>query len=1057
VPSLVSDSMTQTAPSWPSGDGEMAERVRAHDWSATPLGPVAGWSERLRLTVEQVFGSPLVSTLTCGPQHLLLYNDAAARLFGDHHPGALGRPLPDAFPEGWATVAPYYARALAGETVRVRGQPLDTRGEGVAADVFDALLAPVRESDGSVAYVHMTGAEVANRARTEAALRESETRHRLLIESWAQAVWETDARGVVVADSPSWRVYTGQTLQEWLGYGWVDAIHPDDRAYAGQQWREAIAARRLVDAEFRLRSPDGGWRWTNVRAAPVLDADGKIEKWAGLNIDIDARKRAEAALRTSEERYRSLFASMDEAYAVVTVLKDGAGRWVDFRFLEANRAFMAHTSMPYPVGRTATELLGSPNPRWTELYGRALDTGEPIRIEETEPTLGRTFDLNIFALDRARNQVAVLFTDITARKRAELELSEREERQAFLLTLSDALRSLADPVAIQDVATRFVGEHLKVSRAVYAEFVVEAGQEIVVIEREHRAPDATSFVGRHPAGQFGPDVHDLRAGRTIAVPDTEAEHSTEAIKETWRALGVRARLGIPLVKQGRLVAGLGVHSTNPRPWSDNDVQIVLETAERTWAAVERARAEASRRESDERFHQFARASSTGLWIRDADTLAMEFVSPAVGTIYGVESDALLGDVNRWAAMIVPEEREAAIGHLEAARAGDTTVHEFRIQRPSDGAFRWIRNTDFPLRDDGRVQRVGGIVEDVTETRQLTEHQGVLLAELQHRVRNIMGMIRSMGNRTEPGASSVADYRALLEGRLLALARVQALLTRKANAGGSLRSIIESEVAAQAHHGGQFDLTGPDIDLSPKAVEVLSLAFHELATNALKYGALSVPEGHLSVRWALVETRSGSWLSLDWVEAGAPPREPSRRRGFGSELIEARIPYELNGRGKITLGPEGARCHLEFPLTAGESILETDAPQPTTVFGGTLDMTGAPDLTGRTVLVVEDDYYLANDTAAALRGAGADVLGPCPSEAATRALLEDEAPTHAVLDLNLGGGGPRFEIARLLKARGIPFVFLTGYDPDVIPEEMRDVVRLEKPLPFREIVEAVGQL
>ncbi|WP_409528244.1 PAS domain-containing protein [Rhizobium sp.] len=120
----------------------------------------------------------------------------------------------------------------------------------------------------------------------------------------------------------------------------------------------------------------------------------------------------------SDERYRALFESMDEAYAVVEVLKDEVS-WVDFRFIEVNPAFIAHTGMPWPVGLTATELLGAPNPRWTELYGRALDTGTAIRVEEIEPRLDRVFDLNIFALDRQRNRVAVLFTNITERRRAE--------------------------------------------------------------------------------------------------------------------------------------------------------------------------------------------------------------------------------------------------------------------------------------------------------------------------------------------------------------------------------------------------------------------------------------------------------------------------------------------------------------------------------------------------------------------------------------------------------------------------------------------------------------
>ena len=149
--------------------------------------------------------------------------------------------------------------------------------------------------------------------------------------------------------------------------------------------------------------------------------------------------------------------------------------------------------------------------------------------------------------------------------------------------------------------------------------------------------------------------------------------------------------------------------------------------------------------------------------------------------------------------------------------------------------------------------------------------------------------------------------------------------------------------------------------------------------------------------------------------------------------------------------------MEFPLAYAESILETDAPPSATIFGGTLDMTGAPDLTGQRILVVEDDYYAASDTAAALRGAGAEVLGPCPTEEATLKLLESEQPTAAVVDLNLGGGGPRFNVASALRKCGIPFVFLTGYDPDVIPPQIVDVPRLQKPVPLRHVVEALSRL
>lgn len=131
--------------------------------------------------VEQVLASPLVSSLVCGPERLLIYNNAAAKFYGARHPAALGHSLPETFPEGWTTVAPFYERAFAGNTAQVAGPPLDTRGEGEAMDVFDAMLTPVRETDGHVAYVHMIGFEIGARVRGEAALRTSEARQAFLL------------------------------------------------------------------------------------------------------------------------------------------------------------------------------------------------------------------------------------------------------------------------------------------------------------------------------------------------------------------------------------------------------------------------------------------------------------------------------------------------------------------------------------------------------------------------------------------------------------------------------------------------------------------------------------------------------------------------------------------------------------------------------------------------------------------------------------------------------------------------------------------------------------
>ncbi len=593
--------MAQSEDLWPQGDSEIATLIREFDWASTPLGPISRWPQSLKTIVDLMLRSPSMMSLVWGRRRSTSTTIASQACSGSIGSWP-GRSAYDTFARSRDVFEADLATGMAGQSAQLLAQRYPVLRNGRLEEAwFDVDYVPFHDETGRVAGVLWTLKETTAQHLAEQALRAGAARDRLLIESWTQAVWETGADGVVVADSPSWRAYTGQTREEWLGYGWLDAIHPDDRPHAEQQWREVIVAHGLVDAEFRLHAPDGRWRWTNVRAAPVRDARGEIEKWVGVNIDIDARKRAEAALRESEER----------------------------------------------------------------------------------------------------------------------------------------------------------------------------------------------------------------------------------------------------------------------------------------------------------FQQFARASAAGLWIRDAGTLMMEFASPAVSTIYGADAAALLGDVTRWAAMIVPDDRDVALGHLEAARAGEVVVHEFRIQRPADSAFRWIRNTDFPLRDNGHIPRIGGIVEDVTEAKLAAEHSTVLLAELQHRVRNIMAMIRSVTRRTGERAASVPDYTERMMGRLLALARVQALLTRTANARVGIVSLVRDEVSVQAQHEGQYDLDGPDIVLSPKAAEILTLAVHELTTNALKYGALSTTEGKVTIRWAVVETRGSPWLVFDWTEEGAPERPPPtqdapRRRGSEANSSRRASPTSYGG-------------------------------------------------------------------------------------------------------------------------------------------------------------------
>ena len=309
------------------------------------------------------------------------------------------------------------------------------------------------------------------------------------------------------------------------------------------------------------------------------------------------------ALRESEERYRSLFESMDEACAVVEVIADAAGSWCDFRFVEVNSAFMQHSTMLHPVGRTATELLGTPNSRWVEIYGRVADTGEPARFEEPDLTLHLVFDYNIFRIGGpGSRRVAALFSDITSRKKAEEALRQAAARDALRVMLTDGLRGAAGPLDVQALAMRLLGDHLGASQITYGE--AEPGSaDYFINQREYRRdPSLPTALGRHRWDDTGRYVaSELRDGRTLVVSDMAAlaQHSTDD-SAVYEAAGVRAIIAVPLVRNGRITAHLAVNHTSARAWSAEEVALVEEMAERIWAAVERARAEAALRESEAR-------------------------------------------------------------------------------------------------------------------------------------------------------------------------------------------------------------------------------------------------------------------------------------------------------------------------------------------------------------------------------------------------------------------------------------------------------------------------
>ena len=391
----------------------------------------------------------------------------------------------------------------------------------------------------------------------------------------------------------------------------------------------------------------------------------------------------------------------------------------------------------------------------------------------------------------------------------------------------------------------------------------------------------------------------------------------------------------PLARHGRLEDIWFTITYSPIRGEEGRINGVLVTLFETTAAhvaqAAREREELRRRESERRLELAFKMLPVGLCIVDLEGRMLLSNDQMRGYLpSGKVPSTDEANQHRWrgwhadGSLIGPDDFAIA-----RAMRGETVVPGLEFQYlHDDGRARWTRVAAAPLRDaDGEVSGVFAIAVDIDDLKRATERQSVLLAELQHRVRNIMSTIHAIAWRTRASVSSVDEYAERLCGRLMSLARTQSLLTRGANAGVCLRGMLDEEIAAQMPATAAYRLQGEDVLLPPKAAEVLSLAIHELATNALRHGALSHEDGRIEVTWDLQVQAGQPWLGLHWSERHAEVEdwELPRQRGLGRALIEQRVPYELAGSGELRFGPQGLDAWIRFPLRERDSLLQTDAP------------------------------------------------------------------------------------------------------------------------------------
>lgn len=392
-------------------------------------------------------------------------------------------------------------------------------------------------------------------------------------------------------------------------------------------------------------------------------------------------------------------------------------------------------------------------------------------------------------------------------------------------------------------------------------------------------------------------------------------------------------------------------------------------------------------------------------------------------------------------------REAALGGTAGAFAA-----EFRHIRPDDGRLIWLRVSGVITRDDsGAATALVGIVQDITLRRQEEEDRQHLMAELDHRVKNVLATVQALAQQTAKRTTSLDGFLQNFGGRLKAMASANELLTAARWRGAAIDHLAAAELGALSP--SQTAWTGPELFLTPRAANALALAFHELATNAVKFGALSTETGRVEVRWK--RTADGGF-ELTWTESGGPRVSSPARLGFGSTLLEQVTGRELNGEAEIEYHPGGVRVRLRAGAHAVAARPENTPVVPTARAVETIvASSGQANLKGARVLIVEDAVLLALELETGLSEAGADIVGPAYELAEALALL-DQPIDAAVLDANLNGLSVT-PVAEALAKRGIPFVFATGYGESGGAPGGFEAPVIRKPYDVTQVAAAVAEL
>jgi PAS domain S-box-containing protein len=425
-------------------------------------------------------------------------------------------------------------------------------------------------------------------------------------------------------------------------------------------------------------------------------------------------------------------------------------------------------------------------------------------------------------------------------------------------------------------------------------------------------------------------------------------------------------------------------------------------------------------------------------------------------IFGYHANEMIGQpITR----IIPPELHAEESKIIARlKLGERIDHYETVRVAKDGRRIDMSLTTSPLRDkSGRVIGASKVGRDITERKQAEQLQRTLTNELIHRIKNTLATVQAIATQSLLRAKSPSGFVSSFTGRVQALAKAHTLLTKTMMQGTDVTELVSEQVLLGVSDDNRISCSGPLLVLDAQQALHLALVLHELATNARKYGALSVPNGRLSVSWQM-RTNGGRNLLLLWKESSGPKVTAPSERGFGSTLIEQTLRAH-GGEASVHYNTDGVTWEIKLPITENaRPSIGTDAAAPKITSGPSVlqSQDNQPSLKSKRILLIEDEPLVSMDMESSLTAAGCEIIGPAGTLEDAKLLVEDANYDAALVDANLAGY-PVDELATALTQKNCPFAFVTGYGREALPSGFREAVMLGKPFSQDQLLTVVEML